>query len=108
MGRATCGVLAGACLALAPATAGAAQDVCAAHPSDPSVVCTRDDAHTVDVCDRDADGHRAYARVVTQASYPAFMSPYYDDNDSQPGCANLHFASSVMSVVVCVQYEGCS
>src|SRR4051812_29747342 len=76
-------------LALAPASASA--DTCVGHPSDPSVVCTRDGDHTVDVCDRDADGHRVYARVVTQESYPAYQSPYYDDNDSKAGCANLHF-----------------
>ncbi len=72
------------------------------------MVCTRNAGHTVDVCDRDTDGHRAYARVVTQASYPNFQSPYYDSNDSQPGCANIPFAIRVLSVAVCVQYEGCS
>ena len=85
-----------------------ARDVCATHPSDPSVVCVRNQGHTVDVCDRHADGHRAYARVITEASNPAFQSPFYDDNDSQPGCANLHFPSRVLAVAVCVQYEGCS
>ena len=85
-----------------------ARDVCATHPSDPSVVCVRNQGHTVDVCDRHADGHRAYARVITEASNPAFQSPFYDDNDSQAGCANLHFPSRVLAVAVCVQYEGCS
>ncbi|CAA9503311.1 MAG: GH43_30 / GH43 / GH43_33 / GH43_3 / GH43_31 [uncultured Solirubrobacteraceae bacterium] len=85
-----------------------ARDVCATHPSDPSVVCTRNAGHTVDVCDRDPDGHRAYARVVTEASWPNFQSPYYDTNDSQPGCANVGFTSRVLSVAVCVQHEGCS
>ena len=92
----------------APTARAQAQDVCAGHPSDPSVVCVRNAAHTVDVCDRDPDGHRAYARVTTQESYPAFLSPYYDSNDSQAGCSNLHFPSSVVSVAVCVQFEGCS
>ena len=85
-----------------------AADVCAGHPSDASVVCVRLDDTVVDVCDRDPDGHRAYARVVTQASNPGFRSPYYDDNDSRPGCANVRFSSRVLSVAVCVQYEGCS
>jgi hypothetical protein len=67
----------------------------------------RDSAHTVDVCDRDPDGHRAYARVTTQESSPGFLSPYYDSNDSQAGCSNIHFSSAVVSVAVCVQYEGC-
>ena len=82
--------------------------VCVKHPKDASVVCVRNSGHTVDVCDRDPDGHRAYARVITQASYPGFQSPFYDSNDSQSGCANLPFASRVVSVAVCVQFEGCS
>ena len=85
-----------------------ARDICVAHPADPSVVCTRNQGHTVDVCDRDPDGHRAYARVITEESSPGFLSPYYDDNDSKPGCANLHFPSRVLRVAVCVQHEGCS
>ncbi|MGH2919276.1 MAG: hypothetical protein ACRDLS_11875 [Solirubrobacteraceae bacterium] len=85
-----------------------AKDVCAGHPSDPSVVCVRNHGHTVDVCDRHADGHRAYARVITEASNPAFLSPYYDTNDSKPGCANLNFPSRVLAVAACAQYEGCS
>ena len=89
-------------------SAARATDTCVGHPSDASVVCVRVDDTVVDVCDRDPDGHRAYARVVTQASSPAFLSPYYDDNDSRPGCANVRFASRVLSVAVCVQYEGCS
>jgi hypothetical protein len=92
----------------APPASAESRDVCAGHPSDPSVVCVRNSARTVDVCDRDPDGHRAYARVTTQSSYPAFMSPYYDSNDSKSGCSNLHFPSSVVSVSVCVQFEGCS
>ena len=60
------------------------------------------------MCDRDADGHRAYARVITTASTPSFLSPFYDDNDSQPGCANLNFPQRVLSVAACVQFEGCS
>ena len=45
--------------------------------------------------------------MITQASSPGFLSPYYDDDDSQPGCANLHFPSRVLSAAACVQYEGC-
>ena len=90
-----------------PVGAGAQAKVCAGHPKDPSVVCARDSAHIVDICDRDADGHRAYARVVTKSTYPAYRSPYYDANDSQAGCSNLHFPSQVVSVQTCVQTEGC-
>ena len=78
------------------------------HPSDPSVVCVRANRSIVDVCDRDPDGHRAYARVVTEASSPNFLSPFYDDNDSQPGCANVPFDSRVVGIAVCVQHESCS
>lgn len=92
----------------APGPPPVAHDACVAHPSDPSVVCVRNRGHTVDVCDRDPDGHRAYARVITDASRPNFRSPFYDDNDSQAGCANLPFPSTVRGVAVCVQYEGCS
>ncbi len=71
-------------------------------------MCVRKNDTIVDVCDRDADGHRAYARVMTNASKPGFLSAFYDTNDSQPGCANIPFAIRVLSVAVCVQYEGCS
>jgi hypothetical protein len=94
-----------------PVAAGAqARDVCVSHPApkDGSVVCVRQNAHTVDVCDRKDDGHRAYARVVTRGTYPAYRSPYYDANNHNPGCTNLHFDKQVVSVAVCVQTKGCS
>jgi hypothetical protein len=91
-----------------PAPPPPAQDTCVGHPSDPSVVCTRDNGRIVDVCDRDPDGHRAYARVVTEATHPNFQSPFYDTNDSQPGCANVPFDRRVTAIAVCVQFEGCS
>ena len=84
------------------------QDTCVGHPSDPSVVCTRDGGHIVDVCDRDPDGHYAYARVVTEATHPTFQSPFYDGNGSQAGCENIRFDSRVTGIAVCVQYESCS
>ena len=90
-----------------PVGAGAQAKVCAGHPKDPSVVCARDSAHTVDICDRAADGHRAYARVVTKSTYPAYRSPYYDGNNAKEGCSNLHFPSQVVSIQTCVQTEGC-
>ena len=68
-----------------PVGAGAQAKVCAGHPKDPSVVCARDSAHIVDVCDRAADGHRVFARVVTKSTYPAYRAPYYDSNDSKDG-----------------------
>ena len=72
---------------------GQAQDVCVNHPApqDDSVVCVRENAHTVDVCDRKDDGHRAYARVVTRGTYPAYRSPYYDANNhnrAAPTCTS--------------------
>jgi hypothetical protein len=93
-----------------PAVVHAQDKVCVSHPApqDDSVVCVRDNAHTVDVCDRKADGHRTYARVVTKSTYPAYRSPYYDANDDTAGCSNLHFDSQVVSAAVCVQTKGCS
>ena len=84
--------------------------VCVEHPAaqDDSVVCVRDNWQTVDVCDRKADGHRTYARIVTKSTYPAYRSPYYDSNDDKAGCSSLHFGSQVVSVAVCVQTKGCS
>src|ERR1700709_753218 len=79
----------------------------AGHPKDPSVVCARDSAHIVDICDRAADGHRVFARVVTKATYPAYQGPYYDSNDSKAGCSNLHSPSQVVWIRACVQTEGC-
>ena len=90
-----------------PVGAGAQAKVCAGHPTDPSVVCARDRAHIVDICDRAADGHRVFARVVTKSTYPAYRAPYYDSNDSKEGCSNLHFPSQVVSIQTCVQSEGC-
>jgi len=102
------GVLVLVALASLAQPAAKAADTCVKHPSDASVVCVRNDDTIVDVCDRDPDGHRAYARVVTRASGPGFQSPYYDKNDSRPGCSNVPFSSKVVSVAVCVQQEGCS
>ena len=90
-----------------PVGAGAQAKVCAGHPTDPSVVCARDSAHIVDICDRGEDGHRVFARVVTKATYPAYDGPYYDANDSQAGCSNLHFPSQVVTIQTCVRSEGC-
>jgi hypothetical protein len=84
-----------------------ARDLCATHPSDRSVVCLRNAGREVDVCDRGLDGHRAYARVITTGSYPSFLSPFYDRNDSRPGCASVPFPGGALSVAVCVQSEGC-
>ncbi len=46
--------------------------------------------------------------MVTKSTYPAYRSPYYDTNDDEAGCSNLHFGSQVVSVAVCVQTKGCS
>ena len=108
MRRSLLGLLLLAAVAVAwPVGAGAQAKVCAGHPKDPSVVCARDNAHIVDICDRAADGHRVFARVVTKSTYPAYRGPYYDSNDSKDGCSNLHFASQVVSIQTCVQTEGC-
>ena len=94
--------------AVVPAAVHAQAKVCVGHPKDKSVACVRDQAHIVDICDRQADGHRAYARVVTRGTYPAFRSPYYDANNADAGCTNLRFGQQVYSVSICVQTKGCS
>lgn len=91
-----------------PRVAAVPRDVCVRHPSDASVVCVRNRGRTVDACDRDLDRHRAYARVITDASAPNFRSPFYDDNGSRRGCGNYDQSSPVRAVAVCVQFEGCS
>jgi hypothetical protein len=103
-------VLAVATVVVWPSAARSADKVCVPHPApqDDSVVCVRDNWQVVDVCDRKADGHRVYARVVTKSTYPAYREPYYDSNDSAAGCSNLHFGSQVVSVAICVQTKGCS
>jgi hypothetical protein len=95
--------------AVVPAAVQAQDKVCVSHPAaqDDSVACVRD-KRIVDVCDRKEDGHRAYARVVTVGTYPAYRSPYYDSNNANPGCSNLNFGQQVYSVSICVQTKGCS
>jgi hypothetical protein len=103
-------VLAVAAVVAWPSAARSADKVCVKHPTaqDDSVVCVRDNWQVVDICDRKADGHRVYARVVTKSTYPAYREPYYDSNDSAAGCSNLHFGSQVVSVAICIQTKGCS
>ncbi len=108
VGSALSGLLLLVAVASVAAPSAQAADICVAHPSDPSVVCVRNNDTTVDACDRDNDTHRVYARLITEASSPSFQSPFYDDNGSNPGCGNFNFPSRVLSVAVCVQTEGCS
>jgi hypothetical protein len=103
-------VLLAAAVVLPAAVRADVPKVCVSHPApqDDSVACVRNDAHILDVCDRKADGHRAYARVVTKGTYPAYRSPYYDANNADAGCSNLNFGSQIYSVSICVQTKGCS
>lgn len=86
----------------------ATRDVCVQHPSEISVVCTRGEGHIVDVCDRDQDGNKVYARVVTVNHAPGEWDVSYDDNGQDKGCGNLTYAPLVTAVAVCAQNEGCS
>ena len=87
-----------------------AHDICSEKVPDGSVACMRFNHTKIDVCDRQADGHRAYTRILLgfdAAGQPAYASPHYDTNDSQPGCSRYNFPSPAVSWTVCVQTEGC-
>lgn len=99
------GLIEFASLGPSPARGG---DTCVGHPSEASVVCVRNNDTRVDVCDRHEDGHRVYARVITQESRPSYRLTGYDDNGSNSGCGNFPQSSRVLSIAVCVQSEGCS
>jgi len=127
------GVLGGignAATAVMPETALA--DTCVGHPSDgPSTnrtaVCMRTGTaswvHLFDVCDRHADGHNAYARmVIYQGPTDYYVLTGYDTNGSAAGCSTYDsygitayappvFNDNVVRAIagaVCVQAEGCS
>jgi len=96
-----------------PVPSAEAHDTCVSHPSDPSVVCVRNNHTVADICDRDADGHRVYAHVnvVTSGGQFQDITTGYDPNDSQPGCGQWYTSSAyprIYDIKVCVQYEGCS
>ena len=91
-----------------PVGAGAQAKVCAGHPKDPSVVCARDSAHIVDICDRAADGHRVFARVVTKSTYPAYRVALLRLQRQPRRAARTSTSrSQVVSIQTCVQKEGC-
>jgi len=94
---------------------------CVHHPSDPDALgsgaanttaCLRDDHTILDVCDRDSDGHLAYARV-TYADSAAPTHAFYDTNGAEPGCSNYsqgdlsYYGTLYYAINICVQYEGC-
>jgi hypothetical protein len=93
-----------------PVSRAQAHDICIGHPSDPSVVCIRDAHRRIDVCDRQVDGHRTYARV-TYGNY-AYVRDFYDNNGGQSGCGNwwgwtVGPYDWAFAVNICVQGEGC-
>jgi hypothetical protein len=110
---------------------------CVSKSGDGSLVCARDgaDAGTggheyVDICDQDADGHYAYARVGviwlgakiywTSVTTEATGTEGYDRNGSTAGCSTYDFSGmranqpgffdgiEPAAIAVCVQAEGCS
>jgi hypothetical protein len=96
-------------LLAAPVPHAQAHDFCIGHPSDPSVICVRASHTRLDVCDRDVDGHKAYARVW----YSSAVGNYFDGNGGQPDCGNhLNWNPHPLygypeSVNICVETEGC-
>lgn len=101
-----------------------AHDYCVGHPSDASVVCVRDGGgwthNYVDVCDRHADGHNAYARIAYDYTWAFYFTTGYDLNGSAAGCTTYRASGlqawgaviingiHVNPAAVCVQSEGCS
>jgi hypothetical protein len=91
-----------------------AHDICIGHPRDPSVVCLRYYHQRIDVCDRDQDGHRAYARATyyDKRTNTWYVRDFYDP-DGEGGYCGHYWGYTVgpydwaFSVNVCVQTEGC-
>jgi hypothetical protein len=79
---------------------------CSTHPSDPSVACVPHPHGTIDVCDRDADGHEVWARQY-YASPDHVISTPPDPNGSQSGCGHFQRDSASFAYQVCIQFEGC-
>lgn len=96
--------------AVAPAPA-SAHDACVGTPLEPSVACVRHAHKTVDICDRDADGHWVWAEVYLinlGGSEPDRTITVTDTNGSTSGCGHYTASSreDVGQVRVAVQYEG--
>lgn len=107
------GVLLAALVLAVAAPPAEAHDFCIAHPSDPdalgsgdqnTVVCVRYNHSRIHVCDRHRDGHKAYARRTV---WGETLNPIYDYNGADPGCGDYAADLDILSINVCVQYEGC-
>jgi len=100
--------LAGAAMALVLAFGPApakAHDVCSEVVPDGSVACLRFYHTKIDVCDRQVDGHRAYARMLLING--KYADPLYD-NDKGTGCSRYNFPGIYVGRwAACVQAEGC-
>lgn len=83
-------------------------DADSTHPSDPSFAWLVTPT-MVGVCDGQADGHRAYARVVTYHNLNVVYTTPYDPNGANLGCLLWPTPHNyvVYKFVICVQYEGC-
>jgi hypothetical protein len=102
------GLLALLLLAIGPPPA-EAHDTCSQVVPDGSVACLRFNHTKIDVCDRQADGHKAYARSLVgydAAGQPAYYRWY--DNDPGNGCSRYNFPKDFAQYyIACVQFEGC-
>ena len=115
----------GIAMVIAPMSA-QAHELCVTHPSDPSMVCVRarfpGTHNAVWVYDKQADGHRVYARaVIDEGSIDYhYAITGYDYNDSAAGGSMYDTFEAYESgdgyphpfetvpFAVCVQNEGCS
>jgi hypothetical protein len=96
------------------ASPASAHNVCSYHPSDPSTACliptyyengTYDPHGKLLVCDRQADGHNAYART---RRHGVIQNPLYDNNGASAGCTAYQANPSTLERFnVCVQQEEC-
>jgi hypothetical protein len=80
---------------------------CSHMAHDPSYACVDPgNAAWINVCDRDHDGHKTYARVHTQFLQEPFFPSGYDDSYLPP-CHREGYNGNIDWFQVCVQYEGC-
>ena len=106
--------------AIAPAKAAACDSPIATKAGDGSIACVVNTNVNQELtyCDRDADGHKVYARVSDSltgstrytTTVALFGEQGYDPNGASSGCGVYgHLGSGFFHAwAVCVQTEGCS
>lgn len=67
-----------------------ADEQCVEKATDPSTACVNAFHTVIQVCDRDADGHRVFAHI-RQTLGGSNITTGYDANDSAAGCSGYAF-----------------